>query len=317
MPAKKTTAQFIEDARKVHGDRYDYSLVEYVDSKSKVKIICASHGMFELEANAHTSQGQGCKLCGYIRNSESKKLGVKVFIQKAKATHRDKYDYSLVEYIRNDIKVKIICKEHGVFQQKPMSHMVGHGCGSCTSTYKLTTNEFIKRACKVHGDKYDYSQVEYVNSVTKVKIICASHGMFKQVAGVHVLQAQGCPKCNASKGENKIWKYLMNSGISFKTQKRFLNCRHKHPLPFDFYIPHLNLLIEFDGEQHFNPNPAFGGEKALKATQKKDTIKTVFAKEHGFNLLRIPYTEYDRIEEILSEALKLEYQPLQLSLFAA
>ena len=102
---KKTTEQFIEDAKKVHGDRYDYSLVDYVNSRTKVKIICQEHGIFEQEANSHISSKQGCPLCkGGIKMTENN------FINIASDIHNNKYDYSMVDYINSHKKVKIICK---------------------------------------------------------------------------------------------------------------------------------------------------------------------------------------------------------------
>lgn len=116
-------------------------------------------------------------------------------------------------------------------------------------------------------------------------------------------QNQGCPICNESKGEKVIRSYLENNRIEFIQEHRFSNCRHKLPLPFDFYIPDYNLCIEFDGRQHFESFDHFGGENELKITQKRDKIKNDYCKDNGINLLRIPYWELDNIEKILDEEL--------------
>jgi predicted nucleic acid-binding Zn-ribbon protein len=188
---RNTTEQFIEKAKAVHGDKYDYSLVEYKNVHTKVKIVCSIHGMFEQRPSIHLC-GSGCPKCGIIIMSNNKKLTTNQFIEKAKAVHGDKYDYSLVEYKNSGTKVKIICPIHGVFEQRSYDHLRGRGCFKCNGNKKLTTKEFIEKANTIHGDKYDYSLVEYKNNKTKVKIICPVHGVFEQVTSYH-LSGNSCP----------------------------------------------------------------------------------------------------------------------------
>ena len=132
-----------------------------------------------------------------------RKLTTKEFIEKAKQIHGDKYDYSKVEYINNSIKVCIICPEHGEFWQNPNSHLRGSGCCKCANFYKPTTEEFIEKAQKIHGNKYDYSKVNYINSHTKICIICSEHGEFLQTPYSH-LNGCGCPKCGMKIVKTKI-----------------------------------------------------------------------------------------------------------------
>jgi len=190
---KLTVDQFIEKARLIHGDRYDYSLVEYKNSRTKVKIICPIHGVFEQIPNNHINAGRGCNQCGIEKTANDKRLPVDQFIQKAREVHGDRYDYSLVEYKNNTTRIKIICPVHGIFEQKPSNHLDGHGCRKCSSFY--TTDQFIEKAKEVHGDRYDYSLVEYKDSQTKVKIICPIHGVFKITPAKHLFN-KGCPKCS-------------------------------------------------------------------------------------------------------------------------
>ena len=128
------------------------------------------------------------------------------FIQKAKAIHGNKYDYSKVEYTHNNVEVCIICPEHGEFWQKPRLHLSGCGCPICTGKKKMRTIDFIKRAKQVHGDKYDYSKAEYTGHAEKVRIICPEHGEFRQIASNH-LRGAGCPKCGfiISGSKQRIW----------------------------------------------------------------------------------------------------------------
>lgn len=193
------TKQFIVKSNLLHGDKYDYSLVEYITSKTKVKIVCPEHGIFEQIPNAHLS-GQGCRKCANQKKSILRKKSLEETILEAKKTHGDKYDYSLVSYEYTRDKVKIICPEHGVFEQIWVNHCRGSGCSKCASLQrgnvrKLTTEDFTKRAKKVHGDKYDYSLVDVRNYRTKVKIICPEHGVFEQSCENHYSAKSGCPKC--------------------------------------------------------------------------------------------------------------------------
>jgi len=101
----------------------------------------------------------------------------------------------LVEYKNSKTKIQIICKEHGVFEQRSNDHLMGKGCSKCSCNYRYNTEEVIEAFKKVHGDKYDYSLVEYINTKTPVKIICKEHGVFEQTSNNH-LKEKGCPSCS-------------------------------------------------------------------------------------------------------------------------
>ena len=192
--ANKTTEQFIEEARKVHGDKYDYSKVNYINSGTKVCIICPKHGKFLQTPNSHLNGMQGCAKCAKENVGISKRIGIEQFIERARKVHGDKYDYSKVNYVNGHEKVCIICPEHGEFWQAPSRHLYGQGCPVCADCVKLTTESFIERARKIHGDRYDYSKVDYVNNHEKVCIICKEHGEFWQTPAGH-LKGCGCSAC--------------------------------------------------------------------------------------------------------------------------
>jgi hypothetical protein len=189
MPKKLTTEQFIEKARKVHGNKYDYSKVNYVNGRTNVCIICPIHGEFWQRPNNHL-QGRGCPDCSV----DNQTLTTEQFIEKAIKKHGYKYDYSKVEYIDSKTKVCIICPIHGEFWQIPDNHLRGKGCPDCGGG-KKTTEQFIKEAKEVHSDKYDYSKVDYIDSRTKVCIKCPIHGEFWQEANSH-LRGCVCPECD-------------------------------------------------------------------------------------------------------------------------
>lgn len=190
MACRYTLEQFVEKARKIHHDRYDYSLVKYVNSHTKIKIACAVHGYFFQTPGAHINQRQGCSKC-----SGKYRLSNKEFVEKAKNIHNGKYVYSLVNYINNYTKVKIICLLHGEFFQTPNNHLQNHGCPTCARNAAfLSIEEFIKRANQVHDFKYSYKNMCYVKTSVEVSITCFIHGEFEQTPNNH-LSGQGCPKC--------------------------------------------------------------------------------------------------------------------------
>ena len=199
----KSQEQFLQDAVKVHGNKYDYSKAEYVDWQTKVVIICPVHGEFTQFPSSHL-QGNGCPKCGNDRTAL--RMSNEDFINKAKAVHGDRYDYSKVEYVGNKAKVCIICKEHGEFWQEARMHLSGCGCPICAGRKKMRTYDFIKKARSVHGDRYDYSKAEYKGNTEKVCIICPEHGEFWQQASNH-LKGAGCPKCGfiTSSSKQRIW----------------------------------------------------------------------------------------------------------------
>jgi len=187
------------------------------------------------------------------------------------------------------MKINIVCFEHGEFEQKSGNHMRGDGCPKCSGHF-MDTEYFIEKAKKVHGDKYDYAKVDYIDSQTKVSIICSEHGEFEQQPNNHLFD-NGCPICKESKGEKTINKLLTESGIDFTPQYKFDDCRNILPLPFDFYLPEYNTCIEYQGRQHYIPIKLWGGDEALKDTQFRDNIKKVYCKKNDIPLIVIKYNE--------------------------
>ena len=291
---KLTKNEFINKSKNIHGNKYDYSLVEYVNMLTPVKIICEKHGIFEKIPNGHLYSKQGCPICS------NKKITTEIFINKCKEIHGNKYDYNLVNYKNNYTKVELICKEHGSFYISPHHHIYKkQGCGKCVGLYR-TTEEFINKSKNIHGDKYDYSLVEYKKSHDKVKIICKKHNkIFEQTPANHLI-GQGCPKCNESKGEKIIEEFLINNNIKYIKQYKFDNCKYKYKLPFDFYLPNYNTCIEYDGKQHFEIIKYWGGEDNFNKIKIRDEIKNNYCKINNIKLIRIKYDDniYEQINFI-------------------
>jgi len=206
--------EFITKAHEIHGDKYDYSKVKYVDTATKVCIICPKHGEFWQTPSNHL-HGWGCTKCSRPNSG----MSTEEFIARAREVHGNKYDYSKVEYKNSTTKVCIICPEHGEFWQTPKEHLNNHSCPKCVGRNR-TTEDFIKEARKIHGNKYDYSKVEYVNNRTKVCIICPEHGEFWQKAEVH-LRGSGCPNC-------------INKPLSMTTEEFIARAREVHGNKYDY-----------------------------------------------------------------------------------
>lgn len=190
MGRKKTTEEFVADARKVHGDKYLYNNAVYKNAHTKVVITCHIHGDFEQTPSCHTNDKSGCFECFREALSDD----TTSFICKAVKRHGNRYDYGKVVYTGSQGKLIITCPEHGDFEQRPNNHLNGARCPSCHSGGKLQKDLFINRSVLLHGGKYTYIKVVYKHSLVKVVITCPIHGDFAQTPHCH-LGGRGCPKC--------------------------------------------------------------------------------------------------------------------------
>jgi len=233
-----SNTDFIKKAKKVHGNKYDYSLTNHVRLGDKVTIICPIHGKFEQTSGNHLS-GKGCKYCG-----GTTKMDTKLFIEKAKKIHGDKFEYSKVVYFDSRTKVIITCPIHGDFEQTPNNHLSkSNGCYKCLNTC-YDTESFVTKTKTVHNNKYDYTKVDFKNSRTKVIITCPIHGDFEQIPTSHI-NGYGCYKCgnNLSKNEINILNYIKGLGFNpIHKDRRLLKNKE-----IDILIPELKIAIEYNG----------------------------------------------------------------------
>jgi len=216
---KVTKEEFLKRSKAKHGDKYDYSMVDYVDSKTKIKIICRTHGVFEQTPQTHYRSG--CRSCS---NDELLGMTQDEFIDQSNKKHHSKYDYSLVQYRSKLEEVDIICPTHGKFKQLPKLHLKGHGCGWCGGAWKYTKEMFVVKARAIHGDKYNYDDFEYISFETKSAIICLMHGRFMQTPANH-FAGNGCAKCGL-KSRNDSHRTKLDVFIK--------KAREVHGLKFDY-----------------------------------------------------------------------------------
>lgn len=282
---RKTTEEFIKQAIEKHGNKYDYSKVKYESTQKPVELICKIHGSFFQRPLDHL-HGQNCPKCVH----QSAKYTKEEFIEKAKKIHGDKYDYSNVEYIDNQTKVRIICPIHGEFLQTPSHHLNGHGCRKCSKTYNYSTDEFISICKELYGDKYDYSKTKYINQKTKVCVICRKHGEFYTYP-MHHMRGVGCPHCQNSILEEKTARHLEKNNIEYIWHCKKENLWWLGRQSLDFYLPKYNIAVECQGLQHYEVVDFFGGETAFKYRKELDIKKSDLCKEHQIRLFYINYDD--------------------------
>lgn len=283
--------EFISKSKETWGNRFDYSKTVYRGALKNIIIIDKTTGIeYSQRANSHLNGIEPFK-----------KIDTDKFIKLSMDKYGHDYDYSLTEYKNYHEKLKIIYKKTGeVFEQSPSNHLSGTRPENLN--YK-NSDIFIKESILLHDNKYSYEKVEYLNVVTKVIITCPIHGDFPQTPRSH-LSGSGCPSCNESKGEKEIAKFLNKHKITFDRQHKFPECKNTYPLPFDFYIPSIRTCIEFDGLQHFQPIPHFGGLPTYESLKVNDRIKSDYCEENYIDLIRIRYDQYDDIYRILWDNLK-------------
>ena len=288
---KKTTEQFIKEARIKHNGKYDYSLVEYNGNKKKVRIICPIHGEFKQTPDRHLHTS-GCKKCAAEKRGLERRKTFEDFVKKSNIVHNRKYTYVKETFVKGDVETKIICPIHGEFWQTPDSHMQGHGCQKCKSDKlaelrKEEFGDFIENARNVHKDRYDYSLVNYIDNTTPIDIICPKHGKFSQSPRVH-LRGGGCYLCNNSHLEETTENILTDLGITYIEQQRFDWLINEKKMPLDFYIPDYNIAIECQGDQHiYNRDTYYNKDGQFEKRIMLDKLKYRLCIEHNIRIIYI------------------------------
>ena len=275
-----TQEEILQQFREVHGDKYDYSLVKYEHSHKKITVICLQHGQFTILPYSH-KQGSGCNLCGNILIGLKSRKKQDEVIEQFKTIHGDKYDYSLAKYEKNNKKIQVICKIHGIFNITPNSHLNGSGCKLCglnrlITSRKHTQEQVIQNFINVHGDRYDYSLVEYHNSLKKIQVICKLHGIFNIAPASHKA-GQGCSLCgDISSGskrtytqEQAIQKFVKSHGNYYDyTNTKYLGINKK-----------IIITCPIHGEFITNPETHWnGGRCPLCVLKNRGWTKTKWIK---------------------------------------
>ena len=316
----KTTEEFIEQSKKIFGDYYDYSKTHYINNKTKVTISCLVHGDFEINPMKHIYEHQGCPECGKMKSAHSNRNTIEDFIRIGNSHFHGFYDYS--ETVFTDIKseVDIICPIHGKFKTMAYSHMRGDGeCPHCVKERQQRSfEEFVEAANKIYKGFYDYSEADYVDNNTEIKVICPIHGPFFVTPQKHLRTMSGCPRCKSTDIEKMINGMLTKNNIEFEIQKTFEWLKFKKNMYLDFYIDSIKVAIECHGPQHFKVCEFFGyNEDTFELYKKRDREKNKLCLEHGIKILYFAterfvdnyelgylYTNVEDIMNIISEELR-------------
>lgn len=291
MTRRKTTSEFIEQANSVHGSKYDYSVVQYKNTHSRVEIICKFHGSFFQIAKDHLN-GFGCASCSGRKRSNNTE-----FAKKSVKIHGSKYDYSSVDYKNNTTAVDIKCLScKKSFRQRPQHHLKGHGCPSCSNVEYHDESSFTRKAKKIHGNRYDYSDIKYKNNKTHVSIKCRHHGNFLVRPDSH-LRGSGCRMCShLSSIKEEAWLKSLNIK---ELKKQYKIGRYR----VDGYDPNTNTVYEFLGDywhgnlERYNPeflNKVCG--KTMLELNAKTQKRLNELKEKGYTVHSIWESDYDAAE---------------------
>jgi hypothetical protein len=232
-----------------------------------------------------------------------KRLTTDEFITKCIEKHGYKFDYTKTKYKNTRSKITLICFKHGEFKIQASNHLHnGQGCWECfLDNHKLLylSDDRLGKIKSIHNNKYQYLDRNIYQGF--INIVCPEHSVFTQYLYFHEY-GHGCPDCNLSKGEEKIKSILIKNNIDFYMNYKFDDCMNIRKLRFDFWVPIKNTIIEYDGEHHFKENKYFG-EGNLEYMKNNDDIKNKYCSDKKINLIRIPYFDFNQVEEILSKKL--------------
>jgi hypothetical protein len=304
----KTREDFINEAIKIHGDSYNYFKVNYINAKIKIIIICNTHSEFEQEPNSHL-QGNGCPLCGVIKGSIKRVKTTEEFINEAQEIHGLKYNYINTIYHCSDKDIQYECEKHGIITQNAQNHLSGRGCHKCSGRGK-DTDDFISDAINIHGLKYNYYNVNYVDSITKVEVICKQHGSFYTNVANHITKKTGCPKCSSNHSKAQIqWLNFIQSkdNITIQHAENIGEFKIQNtPFKADGYCQETNTIYEYHGDfWHGNPDKYISqhihpitkqtfGELYEKTLKREAQIRDM-----GFNLITIWESDWFKLNKCI------------------
>lgn len=309
----KTHEQFVNE---LHNINKDIEVIgKYKNGGTEILCLCKKHNHSWMVKPNHLLRGGGCLHCGIEKTANRLRKTHGDFINELTKVNIN--IEAIGKYTTSKSPLKCKCKVDGtVFHPLPSNLLKGQGCPTCaikrtSDANRMTQEDFESRVKKVLPNIKVLG--EYKTRNEKIQVSCKKDGHTWMAKGSHLIDGHGCPKCKSSKGEKIIEEYLKDNFIAYKPQFKFKNCRYKRRLPFDFYLPELNAVIEYDGIQHFKPIDFFGGEKSFEYRKKLDGIKSEYCNKNRINLIRVPYT-VDNIEVFLDERLLDKVKNLQLEL---
>ena len=299
MSKKKTHEQYVEELKYTNPN---IEVIDtYIDCKTPILHRCSIHNI-EWRINPNNAlKGKSCFLCKGDKIKYKKRMSDEEYIARLSVLNKN---VTLIgEYINANTPVVHRCNIHGIeWSVRPADALKGSGCKKChlerfAASKSKTHEEYVNEL------KNFNMNIEVIGAYVKAKMPithrCKICGHKWDASPDNILQGTGCPQCNASRGEREISMWLSNNLIVFEPQKTFDGCRNKKLLPFDFYLPEYNICIEYDGEQHFKPITHFGGQEKFEQRKDADKIKTQYCKNSNIKLIRIPYNDYNNLNDTL------------------
>ena len=310
---EKLRQYYNEQRRKRVKDFYDkvsalypgleFETLDNVTKDSRISATCPQHGTIRHTRNYWISR-KGCEYCnGFWFQPDWEKY--------ARQIHGDKYKYLSAPNIKTDV-IKIKCPVHGIFLQRYDVHVDQQcGCPECAGSKVLSKEKrkekFLKKAHEKFGDRFSYAIDEYVNNDTPMSITCKAHNYtFRSTPDTHLRKSGGCPVCGMTSGEARIFTWLRQQGINHHYQYFIPNENKNLDLQYlvaDFYLPAQNMVIEFNGQQHYTDVPYFHRDKdrTIEKQMMRDQTLRDYCTKHGIQLLEIKYDEETMIPEILAK----------------
>lgn len=310
MPRKRTHEEFIDILSRVNKNIEIQD--KYIGAHTKIRARCKLDNHIWMESPNNLIRGSGCPECRKRNLSHRFRKDEKEFLEEIKEVSPN--IKIIGEYVNCKTHIEIKCKVCGwEWEMTPSNLLRGYGCPRCAKQLKDKTTEYFKWELKKINKNIEIIG-EYIGAKTSIELKCKICGNEWMNQPTHLLNGQGCPKCNSSKGEKAIEEILNELSINHIREYRFKNCRRGHyTLPFDFYLPEYNTCIEYDGKQHFEPIEYFGGGEAFATRQKNDRIKNNYCKNNKIKLIRVPYTTID-IKKLILEHLDNKEDIQQLSI---
>lgn len=295
----KQLQKLIDKSNELWHGKYTHELIVYKNIKTPVWFNCIIHGPFKQTPHSHKKGKVICRGCKADKIREE--CSITFFKNRTKQQLIDN-DYSNSVYTKAKEKMAIYCRHcEDVYWQTPNDHDRPRGCPKCGKRisgekHSSDTNTFLD-SCPEHvKNRTDYSLFEYKNQQTKSKFICKLHQeIYLQLPDGHRVGKNGCRICTSSSGELKVRELLTKWNIEFIQEKIFPPTHYR----FDFYLPELDIVIEYDDEQHFRPIPLWGGKVSFKQRQRNDRLKDQLATRLGLTMIRIKYDKFKTMEEYL------------------
>lgn len=282
----KSHEEYIEELKNVNPKII--LLEKYVDAKTPIMCKCLKHDVEWKIYPDSLLRGHGCYKCGNEKIGDKNKKSSEKYIEELKEINPKIIAIDTYVDANTPILHKCLIDGHKWYAT-PGNILYGTGCPKCAGNIKMTQDEYVNKVSLINPNIEVIGK--YINAKTPILHRCKIDGNTWSTVSSVILSGCGCPKCKDSKGEKFIRQWLDNHSIIYECQKRFNDCKDINSLPFDFYLPDYNTLIEYDGEQHYKPVEHFGGEKEFKKRLKHDTIKNSYCKCNNIRLLRIPFNK--------------------------